>query len=467
MNEFIPYFISANLLLILQVLYYRVFLAKQQRFKWNRVFLLGGMAAAITLPLLRLDLLPAAIPSASLIPIMPEIVIGGAPAAIQSTASSWSWLEIAFGVYLVGVAVSLLTLLGRNLYVLNLIRKGQKETREGYTLLKTANNIGPASYFKYIFWNESLDLDAENKAVALAHERCHSQQLHSLDLILIEILKAVFWINPAIFLLRQNLRQTHEFLADQAALKVAGPEGIKRLMLIRHLGTRQFVITNCFHSHIKARLKMLKENAKRKPIFQYLLIAPLFLFMVACSSLGHSPDATATGVNKVLKSEIVAVSETSSNYSRSQERIKEIYSVDDMFIRAGLPPLSDEAKRSGIVCLGEQPETFNLDHNNGSKRQDQNTDSQPKILNMKRIVKLIGYPKAALELEETAKVVTKILVDESGRVIRYEFLQEGPKEFRDAVAAHVEDLLFTPGIKEGKHVKCWVVVPFKFNPNGC
>ena len=47
MEVYVKYFISLNILLLLQAVYYRLFLANQRRFQWNRVYLLGGMAVAM------------------------------------------------------------------------------------------------------------------------------------------------------------------------------------------------------------------------------------------------------------------------------------------------------------------------------------------------------------------------------------------------------------------------------------
>ena len=315
MKEFITYFVLANFLLLLLVAYYRLFLAKQRRFKWNRIFLLGGMAASVFLPLLNLDFLPAQFPKPDLIPTMQEIVIGQTSPVVQVGANPWDWLEIGLAIYLLGVVLALAALFFRNLYIVNLIRKGNKTKHEGYTLVDRPQNMGPASYFNYIFWDDALNENAENAAVALAHEQCHSRQLHSLDLLAVESLKAFFWLNPAIYLLRQNLRQTHEFLADEAALEVAGAAGIKRLMLNRHFGAAQFHMTNCFHSHIKARIKMLTVNAKSKSRLQYIFVVPLLLVMAACSSLGHSPDAVATGL-KPAQTTIILSDDTQKNENK-------------------------------------------------------------------------------------------------------------------------------------------------------
>lgn len=465
MEKFISYFLTVNFLVLLQVAYYRLFLARQRRFLWNRIYLLGGIAAALLLPLVHWEIVPPSLPNPSFVPTLPEIVIGPAmpasPAITAAAPAAWSLsaAELALAVYGIGVLASLTALAMRNFFILRLIWKGQKTKREGYTLVATSEDIGPASYFRYIFWNAGHRLDPQCTAVAMAHERCHSRQFHSIDLLAVELMKAFCWVNPAIYLLRKDLRKTHEFLADQAALEVAGPDGITRLLLLRQLGSRHLSIANYFHSHIKARMMMLKENPKRKTILHYILIAPLAGLMVACTSLAHPVDGQLTAAPVDDKTE-------TAQAQQGAQANPEIFSIEDMFIKAGLPLAAGDPNEKGIVCLGRQPQVLNLDSvvQFDELKAD---ESQPKLLNRDRIVKLIGYPKEAQERKLVGKVVVKVLVDATGHVIRYQFLQENDPVLRDAVAEHVEELLFKPGTEEGKPSEWWVVVPFAFGMPGC
>ena len=88
METFVKYLISLNFLLLLQAVYYRLFLARQRRFQWNRIYLLGGMAVAMLLPLVQWRVVPPSLPSPNLIATLPDIVIGTtAPASLVTTAT--------------------------------------------------------------------------------------------------------------------------------------------------------------------------------------------------------------------------------------------------------------------------------------------------------------------------------------------------------------------------------------------
>ncbi len=492
MAAFIQYFIGVNLLLLLQAVYFRVFLARQRRFQWNRIYLVGGLGVALLLPLLRWEIVPPTLPNPSFVQALPEMVIDVAPVPVVSqpstvpalvatsipapAAPAWSpsALEIGLAIYLIGVTVALIALLWRNMMVIRLIANGRKSPQDGYTLVTTTQDIGPASYFRYIFWNAAHDLDPKCAAVALAHERCHSRQLHSLDLIALELLKAFCWINPAIYMLRRDLRQTHEYLADQAALPVAGVDGIKRLLLQQQLGTHELSITNSFYSHIKERIMVLSENSKRKTILQYLCVLPLAALMAGCTSFAHQTDGQTNSF--VVDSPATTAANVAEN-AQSQDSADVgsqadaqatagFFDLDDMLIRNQLPPVSDNPSKKGIVCLGRQPQVLNLD-TILSIEELENVDNHPHLLNRDRVMKMIGLPVDAKGKAIKGKVVVKLLVDDTGRVIRHQYIGSNIAVLRDAVEAHVKELLFKPGLENGLPSEWWVIMPFNFGMPGC
>lgn len=466
METYLPYFLSLNLLLILLAVYFRIFLAKQRKFQWNRFFLLGGMLAACLLPLNPWQIIPVSlpIPDSFEAPISQPTILEVSIGAIQTESipgttpvlPAISLTEILLWIYGLGVLISLTTLLLRNAVLLTMIRKGQKTRQNGYTLVSTSQNTGPASYFRYILWPKEIDLDAQSAAVALTHEQCHSRQLHSLDLLAMEVLKAVCWINPAVYQLRKYLRQTHEFLADQAALKVAGAAGIKRLMLMRQMGARQLTIANYFHSPVKTRLVMLTESPRRNSLLPYLLTLPLSALMVACTS--HAKPA---------HNRISVESATERAANSPAESFSSLYNLDNMFLKAQIPQYSGSTLDKGIVCLGEMPQILNLDTLYDPDASPEAIENQPKLLNRDLVAEMIGYPTEAAQDSIMEKVVVKVLVDENGRVIRHQFLGENHPALREAVENHLADLIFRPGKQNGKVDKWWVILPFNFGMGGC
>src|SRR5690606_31843644 len=84
-------------------------------------------------------------------------------------------------------------------------------------VVMTDENPGPGSFsfFNRIFINKA-DFDHHFDTV-YNHEKIHVAQYHSLDILLVELFRVVFWFNPVLGLYKHSLQEVHEFLADTSA----------------------------------------------------------------------------------------------------------------------------------------------------------------------------------------------------------------------------------------------------------
>lgn len=104
-------------------------------------------------------------------------------------------------------------------------------------------------------------------------------------------------------------------------------------------------------------------------------------------------------------------------------------------------------------------------HNN-----DVNTDKNyevfevevaPVCVNLVQVRSTIVYPKVAIEAGIEDRVFVKVLVGTDGKVQKVGSIK-GNEVFHDEVREKVKNLEFTTGLQNGKPVKVWVTVPFKF-----
>ena len=102
--------------------------------------------------------------------------------------------------------------------IILLIRKSEQHPQpDGVTVCVTGNAaLSPFSWMHYIVMNRE-DYETHDSAI-LAHERGHIRLHHSWDLILVDTLTALQWFNPAMWMLRADLRAIHEYEADAAVL---------------------------------------------------------------------------------------------------------------------------------------------------------------------------------------------------------------------------------------------------------
>jgi periplasmic protein TonB len=74
------------------------------------------------------------------------------------------------------------------------------------------------------------------------------------------------------------------------------------------------------------------------------------------------------------------------------------------------------------------------------------------------------YPPQALRRREEGEVILRVLVDTDGRPVEIEVEKSSRSRLLDQAAVQaVRQWVFNPGMKDGKQVQSWVLVPIKFS----
>lgn len=155
----------------------------------------------------------------------------------------------------------------------------------------------PFAFLKWIFIPQSLLRQPELKMI-VAHEQVHAKQMHTLDLLLVELFCIAFWFNPFVFLLKRSLKTVHEFLADHQSIR-SNAEKIEFLGLLAsgaNLNLTGGVSSNFYWSTLKKRINMITKNkTSRLQRLSYLLLIPAFgLVFMSFSGLVSDPSFIST-----------------------------------------------------------------------------------------------------------------------------------------------------------------------------
>ncbi|MDG2433283.1 M56 family metallopeptidase [Flavobacterium sp.] len=153
--------------------------------------------------------------------------------------------------------------------------------------IDTVDHIEPFSFFSTIVYNSSLYNSTELDSI-LQHEKVHSRQYHTVDVLLTRFFCALFWFNPIIWLYKKAIVQNLEFIADKEALKKLEDKKGYQLTLLKITTQENCIsITNHFYqSLIKKRIIMLNKNQSKKiNSWKYAMVLPalvafVFLFQV-------------------------------------------------------------------------------------------------------------------------------------------------------------------------------------------
>ena len=118
----------------------------------------------------------------------------------------------------------------------------------------------------------------------LAHEKAHIAYGHSMEVLLVDVLSAIQWFNPAIWMLRADLKELHEYEADDAVLRAgANIKEYQYLLIRKAVGKSGYSVANSFnHSILKNRITMMSKS--KSPLSRGLRV--LWMLPLVCLGLG-------------------------------------------------------------------------------------------------------------------------------------------------------------------------------------
>lgn len=240
-------------------IFYRLMLSRDSSHQLNRVVLLGTALASFVLPFCvitihHIEVLPA-------MPTVEQDVVSG---AVTATVPSAPWWQAALPVvYWSGVMMILLHIILSISKVCILIRRCEKHRQADGTVIAVADGeVSPFSWMHYIVVPRS-DYAHPDRAILL-HEREHVRRHHSWDVLLVDILTSFQWFNPAMWMLRTDLRAIHEYEADAAVLSSGADARQYQYLLVRKAmaAAGYSVVNGINHSTLKQRITMM-NNPKR------------------------------------------------------------------------------------------------------------------------------------------------------------------------------------------------------------
>jgi BlaR1 peptidase M56/TonB-dependent Receptor Plug Domain len=193
---------------------------------------------------------------------------------------SLSFGQVVWSLYLGGLGFFLLRSAWQYFQVYRLLKQGIAEkSGQDWVWVENPKAQEVASFFNYILVPKKENVPP----MVLAHELVHVRQGHSLDLLFMEILCALFWFHPLVHRMRKRLRETHEYLADQGVIQgqEQGLYQYARLMVTHSsLQKDQAMLYHPFAAQINQRLRRLAQpHSKQFQALKYAICLPLVTAM--------------------------------------------------------------------------------------------------------------------------------------------------------------------------------------------
>ncbi|MBF4490930.1 M56 family peptidase [Flavobacterium sp. JLP] len=261
---------SAGLIILFYCAYYFL-LRKETFFNSNRWFLLAGLITSATLPFLvytkTVWVDPTPISNLNYLSYSQQV---------EKDTFEINWNLVLLTIYGLGV-LALVVKFAFDFYSLNSVLKGKKiQQQADFKFVDVNENIAPFSYFEYIVYNSSMFTESELENI-IEHEKVHSDQNHTIDVLISRAFCILFWFNPVMWFYKKAIVQNLEFIADkEAAQKISDKKAYQYTLLKITTHESCLSITNHFYqSLIKKRIVMLNKNqSKKRNSWKYYVVIP-------------------------------------------------------------------------------------------------------------------------------------------------------------------------------------------------
>ena len=440
------YQIKVGLCLIAFYLLWKLLLSRETFHRFNRIVLLVVMALALVLPWIRLSLATPSPVTEQMVMIEELIVTPAGVVQSPQATQSWNVMSIATVVYFVGIALVLAWLLHSLWSLHRLLKKGRTESLPGgITLHVLPEEIAPFSYFNHIVISERDYRD--NPREILVHEKAHVGLRHSLDVMFTSVVTLFQWWNPAAWLLCRELRQVHEYEADEAVLNEHVDVKQYQMLLIRKsVGDQLFSMANNFnYQSLKKRIRMMTINksSQWKRLWALAVVPVIALALLAFAS----PKTDAAVVAEVANHPASVV--PSNTVQPSQSELAPVTVEKTVKEQAPEPQVQDTK-----TYVYESPEVM------------------PEFPGgMEAMVKFLSdnvkYPEQAAKDNIEGRVIVQFIIDKTGQISDAKVVRSVSEEL-DAEALRVVELMpnFIPGRQDGKAVAVRFTLPISFKLQG-
>jgi TonB family protein len=296
MNDFLLYLLNSTLCLTFFYLLFRALLQKETFFKLSRIVLLTIVICSMIIPLV---ILPKNLPTPTVVPTIPihtgiqnsDLKFSGSAKTVTigngftKEKIGRSFVrpipqKLLFG-YLTGCVISFLILMYGLIRIGILSRKARMIRTEGFRLLIVKKEISAFSLGHLVFISRK-DYQDHGYEI-LTHEQEHIRLNHFYDLIFLDIVKMIYWFNPVIYLLIRDIKDIHEYQADNYALnKGINATQYQLLIIQKGVGSNRFALANSFNQfQIKKRIIMMnKQKSGKTPVWKVAAFLPMLALLL-------------------------------------------------------------------------------------------------------------------------------------------------------------------------------------------
>ena len=469
MTPELAYFLKINVGIIVFYIFYRLFFYKDTFFHWRRTALLCFLGVSLFYPMLNLQEWVKAhepmvvIADLYATTLLPEVVFEE-----TITPTHTNWQEFATNslsiIYFCGVILLFIRFI-MQLTSIILLRIQCKVTEIQGVRVQILNKAsGPFSFFHWIFVHPESHTQ-EELAEILTHEQTHAHQLHSADIMFSELICIACWFNPFIWLMKREIRNNLEYMADQRVLQTGYDYKVYQYHLLGLAHNKAAAtLYNSFNVlPLKNRIKMMnKKRTKEIGRTKYLLFLPLAALLLIISNI----EAVARTTKNFTREVIQTVEKSTEQVTKAVGQIPEQATVEEVTIPKEIPADIDITDKDPSAIMQKVNTEDDDDIFDVVEEMPVFPGGQTGL--MEFIAKNLRYPVKAQKEGIQGRVIARFIVEKDGSVSNLAVARRSASSELDAEAIRVLSTMpkWTPGKQRGKEVRVKYTVPIAFKLSG-
>ena len=387
--------------------YYLLFLKDKTFHHYNRFYLLLMVIISLVLPLIKVSYFTIET-NQNFYLLLSQLN----QKQFQNSAHDITNYSVFYAIIGVVSIILLIRLLLGIVKIQSIRKRFPNEIIEGIRFYQTNLDNAPFSFFRNLFWKQSIQLDSPVGQQILKHEMVHIQQKHSWDKLLMQTVKSVFWFNPLFYFINKEINLIHEYLADNKAVKKSDTRAFAQMLLESHFSGSVIPVTSPFlSSNLKKRLKMLTKNQTKYSYARKLFALPI-LFLMVFAYMVNAKNKEITETNKVIdlavkelkndtiKPKASELDSLTANHQRQSNMYSDALQEDHLKMSAISTKMADKSKALSALTKAKKEET--------PEYKALENEMQALANEMESIVSSENYRKNLKGLQESSAAIGKL-----------------------------------------------------------
>ncbi|MBK0370693.1 M56 family metallopeptidase [Flavobacterium agrisoli] len=290
----IAFLLKSTISLGILLAVYHLLLEKEKIHQFNRFYLLGSLLISLTIPFITIEI----VQEVTTIATNQKLTFEQGTATVVLENSS-NYYQLSILALYTAITFLLFVRFIKNLYTL--IKKSKTNptlSLQNATLILVEEPTLPYTFFNKIYINKEDYTERKIEPELFTHELIHVNQKHTLDILVVEVLKTIFWFNPIFRYYKKAIQLNHEFLADEKVVQSHKNVPFYQNLLLSKASANPtyYLASNLNYSVTKKRLIMMTiSTSSSKSTFKKLLLIPLLsgiVFLLCTKTVAQESTKT-------------------------------------------------------------------------------------------------------------------------------------------------------------------------------